>query len=45
MNPHTPKGTPMLGIGVPKGLPNFQSAIIGVKTYHLEDFLISLEIY
>ncbi len=23
MNLHTPKGTPMLGVGVPKGLPNF----------------------
>jgi hypothetical protein len=35
----------MLGIGVPKGLPNLQSAIAGVKTPCLEEFFISLESY
>jgi hypothetical protein len=45
MNPHTPKGTPMLGVGVPKGLPNLQSAIAGVKTHCLEEFFVSLKIY
>jgi hypothetical protein len=45
MNPHTPKGTPMLGIGVPKGLLNIHSAISGVKTHRVEKFFISLESY
>jgi hypothetical protein len=45
MNPHTPKWAPMLGVGVPKGLPNFQSAISGVKTPRLEEFFILLESY
>jgi hypothetical protein len=45
MNPHTPKGTPMLGVGVPKGLPNLQSVITGVKIHCLEDFFISLKSY
>jgi hypothetical protein len=45
MNPHTPKGTPMLGIGVPNGLSNLQSAIARVKTHLLREFFISLEIY
>jgi hypothetical protein len=40
MNPHTPKGTLMLGVGVPKGLSNLQSAIVGVKTHFLEEFFI-----
>jgi hypothetical protein len=35
MNPHTPKWTPMLGIRVPNGLPNFQSVIVRVKTHLL----------
>jgi hypothetical protein len=35
----------MLGVGVPKGLPNLQSAIARVKTALLEDFFISLESY
>jgi hypothetical protein len=47
MNPHTPKWTPMLGVGVPNGLPNglpkFQNSIARVKTPHIETFLISLE--
>jgi hypothetical protein len=43
VNPHTPKWTPMLGVGVSKGLPNFQSAIAGAKTPCLEEFFISLE--
>jgi hypothetical protein len=33
----------MLGVRVPKGLPNRQSAIAGVKTPRLEVFFISLE--
>jgi hypothetical protein len=45
VNPHTPKGTPMLGVGVSKGLLNLQSAIAGVKTPRLEEFFISLERY
>jgi hypothetical protein len=45
MNLHTPKGTPMLRDGVSKGLPNFQSAIVGVKTHRLEEFFISMESY
>jgi hypothetical protein len=45
MNPHTPKGTPMLGVGVPKGFPNLQNVILGVKTHCLEEFFISLESY
>jgi hypothetical protein len=42
MNPHTPKGTPMLGVG---GLLNLQSVIAGVKTHFLEKKFISLESY
>jgi hypothetical protein len=45
MNPHTPKWIPMVGVGVPKGLPNFQSAIKGVKTPCPEVFSILLERY
>jgi hypothetical protein len=30
---------------VTNGLPNFQSAIAGVKTHRFEKFFISLEIY
>jgi hypothetical protein len=45
MNPHTPEGTPMSGIGVPNGLPNLQSAIVGVKTHFLEKLFISLKRY
>ncbi len=43
MNPHTPKGASTLGVLSPSGLPNFQRAIVGVKTKWIEDFLISLE--
>jgi hypothetical protein len=39
MNPHTPKWTPILGVGVPNWLPNIQKAIVGVKTHHFEEFL------
>jgi hypothetical protein len=35
----------MLGVGVPKELPNFQSTIARVKTPRLEEFFISLESY
>ncbi len=45
MNPHTPKWTPMFGVGVPNGVPNFQSTIAKVKTHCLEEFFISLENY
>ncbi len=34
-----------LGVGVPNGLPNLQSMIIGVKTHRLDKFSISLESY
>jgi hypothetical protein len=44
MNPHTPKGTPMLGVGVSKRLPNLQSAIPRVKNRFLEEFFISLKV-
>jgi hypothetical protein len=43
MNPHAPKWTPMLGVGVSKGLLNLQSAISGVKSPCLEEFFISLK--
>jgi hypothetical protein len=43
IDPHTPKGTPTLGVGSPGGLPNFQRAISGVKTQWLEEFFISLK--
>jgi hypothetical protein len=33
----------MLGVGVPKGLPNLQSGIAGVKTPRLEEFFISMK--
>jgi hypothetical protein len=45
MNPHTPKWTPIVGIGVPNGLANFQSAIAKVKTHRFEEFFISLKKY
>jgi hypothetical protein len=35
----------MLGVGVSNGFPNFQSAIIGVKTHFLEEFFIPLKNY
>jgi hypothetical protein len=41
IDPHTPKGTPTLGVGV----PHFQSMISGVKTHRIEKLFISLEIY
>jgi hypothetical protein len=37
--------TPMLGVGVPNGLLNFQNAISGVTTPRLEEFFISLKLY
>jgi hypothetical protein len=43
MSLHTPKWTLMLGVGVPKGVPNLQSAIAGVKSPRLEEFFISLK--
>jgi hypothetical protein len=45
MNPHTPKWTPIVRIGVSNGLPNFQSAISRVKTHWFEEFFILLENY
>jgi hypothetical protein len=44
MNPHTPKWTPMLGVGVSNGFPNFQNAIAGVKTHHLIELFVSWKI-
>jgi hypothetical protein len=35
----------MLGVGIPNGLPNLQSAIAGVITDYLEELFISLKIY
>jgi hypothetical protein len=35
----------MLGVGIPNGLLNFQSAMAGVKTHRLEEFVISLKKY
>jgi hypothetical protein len=35
----------MFGVGVPNGVPNFQSTIAKVKTHCLEEFFISLENY
>jgi hypothetical protein len=43
MNPHTPKGTPMLGVGVPNGLPNFQSVIAWVKTHCFKKIIYIIE--
>jgi hypothetical protein len=45
MNFHTPKWTPIVGVKVPNGLPNFQSTIARVKTHQFEEFFISLESY
>ncbi len=36
---------PKWGLGSPPRLPKLQSSIVGVKTPHLEAFLISLESY
>ncbi len=44
-NPHTPKLTPIMGVGIPNGLSSLQKAITRVKTHHYEKFIISLEIY
>ncbi len=43
MNPHIPKWTFILGVGVPNGFLNLQRAIAGVKTQWIEAFSISLE--
>jgi hypothetical protein len=45
MNLHTPKGTSILGVGSPGGLPNLQRAIKRVKTQWIEKLLISFESY
>jgi hypothetical protein len=45
IDPHTPKGTPMLGVWSPGGLLNVQRVIARVKTQWIERFLISLESY
>jgi hypothetical protein len=39
MNFHTPKWTPIVRIGVLNGLPNLQSAIVGVKTHWFKEIL------
>jgi hypothetical protein len=36
---------PMLGVGVPNGLPNLQSTIVEAKTHRLKEFFISLKNY
>jgi hypothetical protein len=41
IDPHIPKGTPTLGVGI----PNLQKAIARVKIQWLEEFFIPLEIY
>jgi hypothetical protein len=43
MSLHTPKWTPMLRVGLPKGLPDLQSAIAGDKSPRLKEFYISLK--
>jgi hypothetical protein len=43
MNLHTPKWTPILGVGVPNGFPSLERAIAGVKIHWMEALLISLE--
>jgi hypothetical protein len=45
MKPHTPKWTPIVGVGVPNVLSNLHSAITGVITHWLEELFISLESY
>jgi hypothetical protein len=40
INPHTPKGAPILGVGI---MVNFQREILRVKTQWIEEFIISLE--
>jgi hypothetical protein len=45
MNPHTPKGTSILGVWSPSGLLNLQRAIARVETQWIEEFFISLENY
>jgi len=45
MTLHTRKGTYILGVWSPGGLPNLQRTITGVKTQWIEDFFISLESY
>jgi hypothetical protein len=43
MNPHTPKGTPTLGVGIPVDFQIFREQLKGVKTHGFEAFIISLE--
>jgi hypothetical protein len=45
MNPHTPKWTPIVGVGVTNGFPNFQNTIVRAKTHQFEKFFISSENY
>jgi len=42
IDPHTPKGTPTLVVGV---LVDSQRAMVGFKTQWIEDLFISLERY
>jgi hypothetical protein len=44
IDPHTPKGTPTLGIGVLVDSRMFK-AIVGVKTQWIKELFISLESY
>jgi len=41
IDPHIPKGTLTLGVGI----PNLQKAIAGIKIQWLEEFFIPLEIH
>jgi hypothetical protein len=45
MNLHTPKWTPIVGIGVPNGPSNLQRMMVRVKTHRFEEFFISVESY
>jgi hypothetical protein len=45
MNPHTPKWTPIVRVGIPNGFPNLQSAITGVKTHRIKKTFVGLKSY
>jgi hypothetical protein len=45
MNLHTSKGASTSGVCSPDGLPNFQKAIVGIKTQWIKKFFIALERY
>jgi hypothetical protein len=45
IGPHTPKGTPTLGIGVLVDSRMFKERLQGIKTQWIEEFFTSLKIY